>query len=74
MISMEIIKFKRIKVLGDDASCTMIIETDMVVETKEILDFCIILIYFHEESRYEIIKYDGLTHGICHVHKYFEKT
>lgn len=69
---MKIIKFKKSKILDEKATCFLKSEIDFNIETKEVINFCLILLFQKEEKIYEIIKYDG-SHGFCHTHKYYEK-
>lgn len=69
---MKIEKYKKTKVLDKNACCFLVTEIDFDLETKKVVNFCLVLLFHKDETIYEIIKYDG-THGICHVHKYYEK-
>jgi hypothetical protein len=72
MSSFKIIKFKKKKILSIDPTCFLITEVNFDMILKKPIDFCVLLVFYENESIYEIIKFDG-KHGFCHVHKYFEK-
>ncbi|MDD4251154.1 MAG: hypothetical protein PHX27_03115 [Candidatus ainarchaeum sp.] len=72
MSHLEIINFKKKKVLGVRPKCFLITEINFDVNNKKPIDFCILLIFYKKEKVYEIIKFDG-KHSFCHVHKYFEQ-
>jgi hypothetical protein len=69
---MNLKKFTNVKVLDEDATCSLVTEIDFDVDKRVPIDFCFLLLFYKEEKVYEIIKYDG-AHGTCHVHRYFEK-
>jgi len=68
---MKIIHFEKASPLDKSLKDFLITSVDIEENTKKLISFCVLQVYYKGEEVHEIIRFDS-AHGKFHVHKFFK--
>lgn len=69
---MNIVTYEKKKPLSTSLNDFIFTRIEFDKDSKKLISFCILQVYYKEENTYEIIRFDT-AHGDCHVHRHYQK-